>query len=145
MEKSHTVLILYCLVCLSFILLFALFSQHPASMNETDHWDAQHARETATGLCCAIIVPKLSKCQWRLQGMPGAGVYLFSECLCGFVPPHVCRVSLLARGWIHAVILPHFLNEMLLIVVVDKKHSIYVCVLYIREWLLFGLCSAAYV
>lgn len=55
------------LLTLYFILRLALScslpSQHPASVWETDHWDAQCSREPAVGLHCALIVPKPSKCQ----------------------------------------------------------------------------------
>lgn len=58
-----------------------LSSEHPAWMCETDHWDAQRGREPTTGLYCALIVPKPSKCQRCLQGMPVVCVCLFSVCL----------------------------------------------------------------
>lgn len=64
-------------------------SERPASMCETDRWDAQRGREPAAGLYCALIVPKPSKCQWCLQGMPAVCVCLFSACLRGFMSLHV--------------------------------------------------------
>lgn len=64
-------------------------SEHPASVCETDHWDAQRGREPATGLHCALIVPEPSKCQWCLQGMPAVRVCLYSVHLCGFMSLHV--------------------------------------------------------
>ena len=61
-------------------------SEHPASVCETDHWDALCGREPATGLHCALIVPKPSKCQWCLQGKPAVCVCLCRVRLRGFMP-----------------------------------------------------------
>ncbi len=77
----HSLLTLY--------LILPLAPIHPASVCETDHWDAQHGREPATGLNCALIVPKPSKCQWCLQGMPAVCVCLYSVRLRGFMSLHV--------------------------------------------------------
>lgn len=75
-KLAHPSLLLTLYITLPLALFFP--SEHPASVFESDHCDAQCGREPATGFHCALIVPEPSKCQWCLQGMPAVCVRLCS-------------------------------------------------------------------